>query len=180
MNDQTKINYKNLILYGLILGVLTLAILYLLKIGFVRVFFDTIFAWLTSYPIIGTLFSYVSQNWVGVAAAGATIGIPAVYGVIRSMQLKNELKAKQQLADIAQQQATDLITKQAENEQAALEIAKAKEDASTIQTSATSLKEQLATAQTKNTALQGQVELLNKQLQDEIKARPIIRDTIVT
>jgi len=178
MPTESRVKWKLVFLYGLIVGCIILLCLYLAKVQPVRGFGDSIINYangLLNNPTVSAIVELIKSQWIGIAGAGLAIGIPAVVGVVRSIQLKNEVQAKNQLAELAAEQSVNLINKDSELQSTKIQLESYQKD-----TTATELQTSLSNLKTENTLLNARYEESQKtikSLQDQLDARPVIRTT---
>jgi hypothetical protein len=179
MND-VALNYKALLFYGLIAGVIALAALYFLKVNPFYTAISSGLTWISAKVgavNTGGLGALISKNWPTILGVGAAV-VPLAYTTIRSyldkaalaktLESERELaasKEKSALAAVENAKATTNVEIQSYKDK----IAQYENDPalSQLQTNYSSLKDE-------KIRLQGQIELLNQKLEAEIQKRPVI------
>lgn len=100
--SDTTINYKGLLFYGVLLGVILLIVAYLLQVKPIYPFFNSVGAWISSRLGGATgnfnLGSFIQQHGVTIATVGApliTLGVAAV----KAKMNESAAKKAQELAE---------------------------------------------------------------------------------
>ena len=115
MSTKTTLNIKAIILYGILIGVIVLAVIYFLPASWlpnnpVKSFFAAIASSLhvNTGNIGDSVKNLVTQNWATIAGVGLT-AIPLIYTTIKSylnqQKAKKELEAANDLFALKQQEA---------------------------------------------------------------------------
>jgi len=100
-NMSSALNYKNIILYIILVSVIAICVMYFFNILEVKPFINGLIAQLPPLPTsLGNIPSQIGQVIQDNATTLAGIAIPSVIGLITYVRYRGELKAKQELLEM--------------------------------------------------------------------------------
>jgi len=155
-----------LIIYGLLIGAAVIAVLYLLGYGAIKTTVDAVLTKISGFFGSNNTFTDIlKQNWMPIAAAGATIIPSLIVAFVNNQRYKAELQARKELADIAAKQDFELSKAEAINGNAAAKIEALEKELTAYKgdTTTEQLQTRLTSVLTDNEKMSKTIEELQKQ-----------------
>jgi hypothetical protein len=183
--NEVAYNYKAILFYGILLIIAAITILYFLKTEPFYRLVNSGISWVSvniSKVGTGNIGKLISDNWVTIASFGAMV-VPLIYTTVKgqlTIATKNkEIQTAKELSDLAQTTSEKTITQV--KGASATQIQDLKDKLSQYENDPAlgMLQNSYSQIQTEKAQLQGQITMLQQQLEAEIQKRPVITKTLV-